>query len=60
MVELTTEVGTIVAVAVAIVVLVPVNTTVGTSVYPFPPFVRVRLVTVDVGQCIQKLVLLYL
>ena len=50
----------IVAVAVAVVVLVPVKTTVGADVYPLPPFESVMELTVDVGQCILKLVLLYL
>ena len=59
MVELATEVGAIVAVAVAVVVLVPVNTTVGTAVYSLPPFVRVIELTVGLGQCILKLLLLY-
>jgi hypothetical protein len=60
MVALATEVGAIVAVAVAGVVLVPVNTTVGASVNPLPPFVRVMELTVEVGQCILKVLLLYL
>ena len=50
----------IVAVAVVVVVLVPVKTTVGADVYPLPPFESVMELTVDVGQCILKLVLLYL
>jgi hypothetical protein len=48
------------AVAVAIVVFVPVNTTVGTDVYPLPPFVTVTEFTTELGQCILKLLLLYL
>jgi hypothetical protein len=60
MVAFVTEVGAIVAVAVVGVVLVPVNTTVGTSVYPLPPSVRVMELTVDVGQCILKVLFAYL
>jgi hypothetical protein len=60
MVVLATEVGAIVAVAVTGVVLVPVNTTVGTDVYPLPPFVRVMELTVGLGQCMLKVLLLYL
>ncbi len=60
MVALATEVGAIVAVAVAGVVLVPVNTTVGAAVNPLPPFVRVIELTVEEGQCMLKLLLLYL
>ena len=39
---------------------VPVIITVGADVYPLPPFVSVMELTVDEGQCILKLVLLYL
>ena len=39
---------------------VPVITTVGADVYPFLPFVTAIELTVDEGQCILKLVLLYL
>jgi hypothetical protein len=60
MVALATEVGTILAVAVAGVVLLPVNTTVGVSVNPLPPFVRVMELTVDEGQCILKILFEYL
>ena len=39
---------------------VPVITTVGADVHPLPPFVTTIELTVDEGQCILKLVLLYL